>query len=61
MYVSTGMGITYSFHRQLAHRSFKSSKWLEYTAAYCGAMAMQVRDAHVLLALQLDAEPFTVL
>lgn len=41
MYVATGMGITYSFHRQLAHRSFRTPKWLEYTAAYCGAMAMQ--------------------
>merc|ERR1712087_278495 len=41
MYVASGMGITYSFHRQLAHRSFRSSKWLEYVAAYCGAMAMQ--------------------
>jgi len=41
LYVMTGVGITYSYHRQLAHRSFKSPKWLEYLAAYCGAMAMQ--------------------
>jgi len=41
LYIATGMGVTYSYHRQLAHRSFKSRKWLEYTAAYCGAMAMQ--------------------
>jgi len=41
MYVMTGMGITYSYHRQLAHRSFKSPKWLEYLAAYCGMMAIQ--------------------
>jgi len=24
--------------RQLAHRAFKTPKWLEYTAAYVGAM-----------------------
>eukprot|EP00965_Chrysotila_dentata_P254048 6211744-Pleurochrysis_carterae.AAC.2 len=33
---------TYGAPPQLAHRSFKSPKWLEYLAAYCGAMAMQV-------------------
>lgn len=41
LYLLTGMGITYSFHRQLAHRSFKSFKWLEFMGAYCGSMAMQ--------------------
>ncbi len=41
LYVATGMGITFSYHRQLAHRSFASPKWLEYTAAYCGMMAFQ--------------------
>ena len=41
LYVASGMGITYSYHRQLAHRSFKSPKWLEYCACYCGMMAMQ--------------------
>jgi len=40
-YCACGMGITFSYHRQLAHRSFKSPKWLEYTAAYCGMMAVQ--------------------
>merc|ERR1719160_1604607 len=38
LYVASGMGITYSYHRQLAHRSFESP---EYTAAYCGMLAMQ--------------------
>lgn len=33
LYVASGMGITYSFHRQLAHRSFASPKWLEYCAS----------------------------
>jgi stearoyl-CoA desaturase (delta-9 desaturase) len=41
-YIITGMfGITLSYHRQLAHRSFKTPKWLEYTFAYCGALALQ--------------------
>lgn len=37
-YCMGGMGITYSYHRQLAHRSFRTPKWLEYVAAYVGAM-----------------------
>jgi len=42
MYVITGMlGITLSYHRQLAHLSFKSPKWVEYFLAYCGVLAMQ--------------------
>jgi len=42
MYVITGMfGITLSYHRQLAHRSFKTSKFLEYLFAYCGVLALQ--------------------
>lgn len=35
------MGITYSYHRQLAHKSFRSPKWLEYLAAICGMCALQ--------------------
>jgi len=42
MYFITGcLGITLSYHRQLAHKSFATPKWLEYTLAYCGALAMQ--------------------
>lgn len=41
LYCASGMGITYSYHRQLAHRSFKSKKWLEYLACFCGMIAMQ--------------------
>lgn len=42
MYFITGcLGITLSYHRQLSHKSFKTSKWLEYVLAYCGALAMQ--------------------
>lgn len=36
------LGITLSYHRNLAHRSFKLPKWLEYTFAYCGVLASQV-------------------
>ena len=41
-YFVTGcLGITLSFHRQLAHKSFKTPKWLEYVFAYFGALAVQ--------------------
>ncbi|CAK9004824.1 Palmitoyl-monogalactosyldiacylglycerol delta-7 desaturase [Durusdinium trenchii] len=40
-YVITGLGITLSYHRQLAHLSFKTPKVVEYILAYCGALAMQ--------------------
>jgi len=41
-WVITGMlGITLSYHRQLSHKAFATPKWLEYTLAYCGVMAMQ--------------------
>ncbi|KAI4324692.1 hypothetical protein MLD38_030156 [Melastoma candidum] len=42
LYMVTGLfGITLSFHRNLSHRSFKLPKWLEYTFAYCGVLALQ--------------------
>ena len=42
MYFLTGcVGITFSFHRQLSHRSFKTPKWIEYVAAYFGVLAVQ--------------------
>lgn len=41
-YFVTGcLGITLSYHRQLAHKSFRTPKWLEYVLAYCGALAVQ--------------------
>ena len=40
-HVASGLGITYSFHRQLSHRSFSSPKWLEYIGAYLGTLAAQ--------------------
>ena len=42
-YALCGMlGLTLSYHRNLAHRSFKLPKWLEYTFAYFGVQAAQV-------------------
>lgn len=31
------IGICYSYHRQLTHRSFKTPKWMEYLAAWLGS------------------------
>lgn len=43
LYFITGLfGLTLSFHRNLSHRSFKLPKWLEYSFAYCGVLALQV-------------------
>jgi stearoyl-CoA desaturase (delta-9 desaturase) len=41
MYLLTAIGITVGFHRLLTHRSFQTSKWLEYTFALLGSMAVQ--------------------
>mmetsp|Transcript_28085 Transcript_28085/g.52756 ORF Transcript_28085/g.52756 Transcript_28085/m.52756 type:complete len:439 (-) Transcript_28085:223-1539(-) len=41
VYCVSGLGITYSYHRQLSHRSFKSPKWFEYLWATFGMMGMQ--------------------
>ncbi|HZN89147.1 MAG TPA: acyl-CoA desaturase [Thermoleophilaceae bacterium] len=41
MYVLTGVGVTVGFHRMLTHRSFLVPKWLEYTFAGFGSMAVQ--------------------
>ncbi|GAQ93176.1 FAD5-like desaturase [Klebsormidium nitens] len=41
-YCITGcFGIAMSFHRQLSHHSFTTSKWLEYFFAYCGVMTFE--------------------
>jgi len=37
----TCFGITLSYHRQLTHRSFKTSKFLEYVFAFLGCQAGQ--------------------
>ncbi|MFS7910845.1 putative acyl-CoA desaturase [Helianthus anomalus] len=36
------LGIGLSYHRNLAHHSFKLPKWLEYTFAYIGVLAFQI-------------------
>ncbi|CAB4278291.1 unnamed protein product [Prunus armeniaca] len=41
LYVVTGVGVTLSFHRHLAHRSFRIPKWLEYLFAYFGVLSVQ--------------------
>jgi stearoyl-CoA desaturase (delta-9 desaturase) len=39
---STGLGITLSYHRNLAHRSFRLPKLLEYLFAYIAVLSAQV-------------------
>src|SRR6476469_5889191 len=41
MYLATAVGITVGFHRLLTHRSFQSSKPVEYVFAVLGSMAVQ--------------------
>jgi stearoyl-CoA desaturase (delta-9 desaturase) len=41
MYLLTATGITVGFHRLLTHRSFQTSKPLEYAFAVLGSMAVQ--------------------
>ena len=41
MYVVTGFGVTVGFHRMLTHRSFRTSKPVEYLFAVAGSMAVQ--------------------
>jgi stearoyl-CoA desaturase (delta-9 desaturase) len=41
MYLLTALGITIGFHRLLTHRSFQTTKPLEYSFAVLGSMAVQ--------------------
>src|SRR5215213_6976300 len=41
MYMFTAVGITVGFHRLLTHRSFQTSKPLQYAFAILGSMAVQ--------------------
>src|SRR6476620_1476261 len=43
MYVVAGLGITVGYHRLLTHRAFQTPKWLEYTFALAGSLAVQGR------------------
>ncbi|XP_038879870.1 palmitoyl-monogalactosyldiacylglycerol delta-7 desaturase, chloroplastic-like [Benincasa hispida] len=40
-FISGLFGLSLSYHRNLAHRSFKLPKWLEYLFAYCGVQALE--------------------
>ena len=40
--IMSALSITFSYHRNLAHRSFKLPKWLEYLFAYSALFALQV-------------------
>ena len=40
-WVAGSWGIGIGYHRQLTHRGFKSSKWLERFFAACGTLALQ--------------------
>ena len=41
LWLSCSVGISISYHRLLAHRSFRTPKWMEYALTVCGALAMQ--------------------
>jgi stearoyl-CoA desaturase (delta-9 desaturase) len=41
MYLLTGLGITVGFHRLITHRSFQTSKPIEYSLAVLVSMAVQ--------------------
>ena len=41
MYVLRGMGVTTGYHRLLAHRSFKTSRVVQFIFALMGSMAVQ--------------------
>eukprot|EP00667_Euglena_gracilis_P011292 EG_transcript_11539 len=46
LYAITGLGITFSYHRQLSHKAFTTPKWLEYLMAYAGAQSLQGPPQH---------------
>lgn len=52
-YTIGGLGITVSYHRNLAHRSFKVPKWLEYLLAYCALLAIQVHNLFIFYFLKI--------
>lgn len=41
MYVFRGMGVTIGFHRLLAHRSFKTNRFIQFLLAFAGSLAVQ--------------------
>lgn len=40
-WLTGGVGVTLGWHRLLSHRSFQTSKWLEYVLVFCGVLSLQ--------------------
>lgn len=40
-WITGGLGVTLGFHRLIAHRSFKTPKWLEYVLATLGSLTAE--------------------
>jgi stearoyl-CoA desaturase (delta-9 desaturase) len=40
-WVSLSLGIGMGYHRLLTHRSYQTPKWVEYSLAVCGTLALQ--------------------
>jgi fatty-acid desaturase len=40
-WISLSLGIGMGYHRLLTHRSYKAAKWIEYTLATCGTLALE--------------------
>ncbi|PRQ52685.1 putative acyl-CoA desaturase [Rosa chinensis] len=55
LYFVTGVGITLSFHRNLAHHSFKLPRWLEYSFAYRAVLSLQMVKKNPLIILAFDS------
>ncbi len=36
-----GIGVSLGFHRLLTHRSYKTSRWLEFFLTICGMLSLQ--------------------
>ena len=41
MYVIRGMGVTTGYHRLLAHRSYKTNRFIQFVVSLAGGLAMQ--------------------
>lgn len=41
MYTFRGMGVTIGYHRLLAHRSFKTGRFMQFLFAFAGSLAVQ--------------------
>src|SRR5688500_1118748 len=42
LYFAAGMlGIGMSYHRLLTHRSYRTTKWMEYFLTWCGTLALE--------------------